>query len=343
MAWPLVTPGNPYTELLYASMRALGAEVQEFSVTGLLRRAPSVWHLHWPDHVLNRPGRLHAMIRGMAVLALVTVARKRGCKIVWTVHNLHSHERRHPRIEAWFWRHFVRRVDGYLSPSRTGRDQALGLFPQLRGTPGFVVPLGHYRGVYPNDLSPQAARAKLQIAEDSTVIGYVGRIMPYKNVPHLVRVYRQLHAPTSVLLIAGEPVSPGVGEAVISAASGDPSVQLHLRHVPAPEIQVHLLASDLIVFPYRDILNSSSALLALSFDRPILVPRLGAMAELRECIGAEWVATYEGDLTPRALAEAIEWARSTPRGRCETLDRLDWRAIALDTLSAFREVHGDRR
>lgn len=343
MAWPLTTPENPYTEILYANMKALGADVTEFSVKELLRTAPSVWHLHWPDHVLNRPTALQAMLRGLAVLLLATLARYRGCKVVWTVHNLHSHERRHPKVEEWFWRHLIRRVDGYISLSRSGRDLLLGQFPRLRQTPGFVVPHGSYRGIYPHDLSHHAARRSLEVSADATTIGYIGRILTYKNVPHLVRVFRQLSVPNSVLFVAGEPVSPGVGEAVTSAADADPRVRLFLHHVPAAELQVYLLASDLIVFPYRDILNSGSALLALSFDRPVLVPRLGAMGELRECIGADWVATYDGELTAPTLNAAVEWARTVPRGRCQPLDSLDWAAIAVATLHAFREVSGAGR
>jgi beta-1,4-mannosyltransferase len=41
-------------------------------------------------------------------------------------------------------------------------------------------------------------------------------------------------------------------------------------------------AADLIALPYKEILNSGSAILALSFDRPILVPAAGALAELSE-------------------------------------------------------------
>lgn len=338
MAWPLVAVGNPYTESLYASMKTFGADVTEFSTWGLLRTAPSIWHLHWPDHVVNRPSALQAVIRAAALLTLATLARVRGCKVVWTVHNLHSHERRHPGLEDWFWRHFVRRVDGYISLSRRGKELVLGRFPELGRVPGFVVPLGHYRDIYPHGVSRQDARATLGIPQDTLVIGYVGRILTYKNVPHLVRTYRGMDVPRSVLLVAGEPVSPEVGQAVLSAADGDRRVRLMLQHVPAEALQVYFGASDLVVFPYRDILNSSSALLALSFDRPVLVPRLGSMAELRECVGEDWVATYEGELTPSALRQAVEWATATPRERCLALDRLAWPEIARHTLDAYREV-----
>ena len=73
-------------------------------------------------------------------------ARALGLKVIWTVHNLTSHEHRYPRLEAWFWKAFLRRVNGYISLSETGREVALERFPQLRDVPGSVVLLGRFRG-----------------------------------------------------------------------------------------------------------------------------------------------------------------------------------------------------
>jgi beta-1,4-mannosyltransferase len=91
------------------------------------------------------------------------------------------------------------------------------------------------------------------------------------------------------------------------------------------------------VLPFTDITNSASALLALSFDRPVLVPSLGAMGELQALVGPDWVRTYCGDLTPAVLSDAITWAG--PRaGAMPDLDALDWSAIARRTLSLYQAV-----
>jgi beta-1,4-mannosyltransferase len=89
-----------------------------------------------------------------------------------------------------------------------------------------------------------------------------------------------------------------------------------------------------VVLPFRDITNSCTALLALSFDRPVLVPALGAMAELQALVGDEWVRTYDDELTPDLLARALDWAVRRPPG-VPRLDALDWPEIARRTLSVY--------
>jgi hypothetical protein len=88
------------------------------------------------------------------------------------------------------------------------------------------------------------------------------------------------------------------------------------------------------VLPFRDITNSASALLSLSFDRPVLVPARGAMGELQALAGADWVSTYDGDLTPEILVRELDRARRRPSG-VPRLEPLAWPAIARQTLSAY--------
>jgi hypothetical protein len=86
------------------------------------------------------------------------------------------------------------------------------------------------------------------------------------------------------------------------------------------------------------VLNSGSALLALAFGRPVLVPRLGAMGELQDLVGDDWVRTYPGDLTAVELSQALSWARERSRSRCAALDQLAWDVIAARTIDAYRAL-----
>ena len=76
-----------------------------------------------------------------------------------------------------------------------------------------------------------------------------------------------------------------------------------LRYISDEETQIYLRASDLVVLPYRDILNSGSALLALSFDRPVWLPEGNLADDLRDVVGEAWV--YSGELTPNNLLNAL--------------------------------------
>jgi beta-1,4-mannosyltransferase len=341
LAWPAFRSENPYTPLLYRELERLGVTVSEFSPMRLLTSPPSILHLHWPEMVVNVPGLPRAAVRGAALLLLVAIARVRGTKVVWTVHNLHSHERRHPRLERWFWRAFIRLLSGYISLSAGGGEAARRRLGTLQRRKGFVIPHGHFRAAYPDTVSPQQARASLNLPLDAPVYAFLGQIRAYKNVPHLIRIFRHLGNPEARLLITGKPESPVIQGQVLEAAAGDERVVLKLQHLPDELVQVHLRACDLVVLPFNDVLNSGSALLALGFDRPVLVPLMGAMGEL-QAMATGWVRTYVGQLTAAELEQAMSWARSRVPGRCEPLDQLDWSVLATRTLEAYRTVQEGR-
>ena len=338
LAWPGLgaREKNPYTWLLCTHLAALGVDVRDFTPARALRGGYDVLHVHWPEKALNADSLAGRVAGAVAALALLEAAHRHGARVVWTAHNARPHESRHPRLEDWYWSALVRRVDAVIHPSEAGRQAVAARYPELSGRPQAVVPLGHFRGVYPDGISRDAARAAMGIPEAARVISFLGLVRPYKNVPGLIHAFRALppEAGPAILLVAGEPHTPALAGEVREAAGGDPRVRLSLGHVPDGEVQRYLRASDLVVLPFRDITNSASALLALSFDRPVLVPARGAMGELQALAGADWVCTYEGELTPEILTRALEWAARRPADP-PRLDALQWPEIARRTLAAY--------
>lgn len=340
LAWPAFdnVTGNPYNRLLYEAMKVQGVAVDEFTPQRALTGRYDVWHMHWPDDLLSIPDFRAALARVAGLLLLMAWTRLRGTRIVWTVHDLGPHESRHPVLERWFWRLFLPQVDGFISLSRHGKRMAERVFPALQDVPGFVVPHGHYRAAYPNEIDRAAARAALDLDSAASVLLYVGRIRKYKNVPHLVRAFRQWAPSDARLLVVGHPASGTLRREIEAATSADERVCLTLEFVPDAAMQRYLNAADLVVLPYRDILHSGSALLALSFDRPVLVPDRGAMSELQTEVGSGWVRTYDGPLTPEELQSGLSWAEETTRGARAPLDTLEWSVLARKTVDAYRAV-----
>jgi len=326
---------NPYNALLYGAVRRLGATVVEAAPWRLLGRPPDVLHVHWPDAFFSARRLPGAVGKSLLLMGVVGTARLRQARVVWTIHNLRPHEERHARWEARMWRWFVARVDGYIALTAGGQAAALARFPALRGRPGFVIPHGHYKDEYPDEVDRGVARAALGLPPAAPVVVFLGAIRPYKNLPALIDAFRGVPGPAWRLLIAGKPADAALAGEIRRRAAGDGRIRLDLGFVPNDRVQHYLRAADLVVFPYREILNSGSALLALSFERPVLVPALGAMAELQGAVGAEWVRTYHGEPTPKSLAEAMAWARATPRDAKALLRDLDWEEIARQTVAAY--------
>jgi glycosyltransferase involved in cell wall biosynthesis len=342
LAWPAFdnATGNPYNRLLYEAMEAQGVQVDEFTPRRALLGAYDIWHMHWPDDLLSIRDKRDALVRVVGLILLMAWMRLRGTRIVWTVHDLGPHESYHPMLETWFWRFFLPQIDGFISLSRHGKKMAKRVFPALQDVPGFVVPHGHYRAAYPNTLSRAKAREALDVDPDAPMLLYVGRIRRYKNVPHLVRVFRMLENDAARLFVVGNPAERLLRRDIEKAMGDDARIRLTLEFVPDDAMQGFLNAADVVVLPYEDILHSGSALLALSFNRPVLVPNRGAMSELQEQAGPDWVRTYEGPLAPEDLAEGIRWAAETDRADTAPLDAIEWPVLAEQTRKAYEAVQG---
>jgi len=145
------------------------------------------------------------------------------------------------------------------------------------------------------------------------------------------------------LLIAGRVKDASTARELREAASRDPRVRLHLGFLERDEIGVHLRACDLVVLPYREILNSGSALLTQSFERPVLMPRLGPFTDLVAQFGAEFVLGYDrlgSAVVERALEHAVRLRGTSNRARLASASP---EMAAERTLAAYRAVlgHGD--
>lgn len=335
---------NPYNWLLNTHLQREGVEVLGAAPWRVLRRQGDVWHVHWPDHVFNQRSATRAALGSRAFLHLASMGRRHGIRLVWTVHNLRAHDGRHAELERAFWAEFLPAVDGLIHLSEAGREAARAQFPGLSDVPTWVIPHGHYRTEYVTDLSRTQARQRLAIDPDAPLVLFTGRIRPYKNVSALLRAFATLPDRDARCLITGASASPELTQELQLLAGRDARVRLELRHLRRAELAIALRAADLVVLPYREILNSGSALLALSLNTPVLVPRRGALAELADVVGSEWVRCFDGELTGDSLRSALEWARETPRPAVAPLDAFEWPAIARAHGEAYATlVRGVRR
>jgi glycosyltransferase involved in cell wall biosynthesis len=333
---------NPYNAALYTALQELpGVTVTEFTNRRILLERWDILHIHWPDTPLHRRTPSSAALYSVLLIVRLLWARLLGAKIVWTVHNLRSHHTAYPHVEKWLWKTFVPLVHACIHLSEAGRQMALESIPGLASKSHSVVPHGHYRGCYPNDCRRAGARQDLGIPADAPVIAFVGQIKAYKNVSALIRAFIGAAFPGALLLIAGRPGDSAIEAELRGLANADPRILCHFGLIPDDRMQVYLNACDLTVFPYREILNSGSAILALSFNRPALVPARGAMAELRQLAGPDWVYTYEenpltGAILSRALARAVTASRPA---ECD-LSSLSWQSVAAGTFATYCAATG---
>ena len=159
LAKPMLGRTNPVNRLLYTEVAALGVEVVEFTIFRMLRGRYDVLHFHWPQNLVNRSSSLMAILLGTGFLLALRLLQARGIKVVWTVHNVYSHDPLQPAVEERFTRRLLESIDGLIfmsEESETELKQAfdLDVLPAKTAT----IPHGHYRDFYDMTASPEDCR-----------------------------------------------------------------------------------------------------------------------------------------------------------------------------------------
>lgn len=322
---------NPFHALLYEQVERYNVEVEDWSFWLAFWRAfwrsCDVWHLHHPDTVVFPRSRWQSTAETVLFRLLVSWARLRGIKVVWTVHDLDSHDGLHPILERWFWRYLLPRLDAYICLTESGRRLASERFPALGLLPSFVTPHGDFRDAYPNNVSKAQARYALDLPSDTPVLLNFGLIRPYKDVPRLIESFRNVSEREITLVIAGRVYDRDVEADIRAQADGAANVRLHLRWISFEDTQLYFAAADLVVLAYRRILNSGTLMLALSFARPVLAPEQGSLLDYQRRFGADWVRLYRHEVDSTELLSATAWAKDTQR------PPLDWSGLDWDTIA----------
>ena len=342
LAWPASSEKNAYMSLLYDSMKPFGVEVSDFSTQAMAEGRFSLkdydlWHIHWPDHHFNTRNPFKTAKANSTVLGWFREAKASGVKLVWTVHNLRPHEKYHPYLEPFFYRSYTKLLDGWIALSQIAERDAKEKFAPLREMPAFVIPHGHYQDAHQSGISRDEARRQLGLPDSTKVLLNFGLIREYKNIPHLIRMFRELRGDDYILLIAGLPRSPKLEKEVREAAQGDSRIRLELNFIPDDALPTYFAAADLSVLPYKAIMHSGSAVMSLSFNRPVLLPNIGALRELKTYVGDDWVRIFEGDLSVAELERSVAWAEHVT-GQSADLSELSWDHIGKRTWHAFRDV-----
>ncbi|MBC7518021.1 MAG: GDP-mannose--glycolipid 4-beta-D-mannosyltransferase [Microbacteriaceae bacterium] len=304
--------------------------VRFFSWRGALLGRYDLLHLHWPEFVVRDPSAAKALLRRGALRVVLVRCRMLRVPVIRTVHNLRPHEAGRPaedRILASVDRCtavFIRLNPTTPIPSGAVSSGAVSNRTVSNGTV-LTIAHGHYRDRFAELHCPATLPGRLL---------YFGLIRPYKGVEDLLAVFHHITDPDLQLRIVGRP-SYGLGPVVEAALLEDDRMSACLRFVSDAELVTEVGLAELVVLPYREMHNSGSVLVALSLNRPVLVPDSAANQALAAEVGEGWVYTYSGELNPAILEAAVHKLRSDPRSAQPELSGRDWSTIGEATYRAY--------
>ena len=243
----------------------------------ILREAPDVIHTHTAK--AGTLGRLAALLYNL------TRSRRRRCLVV---HTFHGHV-----LSGYFGpatsaavrlteRCLARITDRIVTISPAQRDDIVGRFRIAAAAQTAIVPLGlDLDRLMRLDAHAPNLRRQLNISADALVVGYVGRLVPIKDLPTLVRAFSRVAAARAdaVLLLVGDgPIRAEIDALVAALGRGT-----QVRAAGWIEGLAPLYATiDICALASRNEGTPVAIIEAMAAAKPVVATRVGGVADVVE-------------------------------------------------------------
>lgn len=295
---------------------------------------PDIIHIQWIPLVVRHPVELW-FLRFM---------QKRGVKLVYTVHNILPHDTG-DRYRQTFQKVYTM-VDLLVCHTKQTKSDLLELFgiPEQKTV---LIPFGpNIKESQP--LSTSEARELLGIVTDKAIALYWGIIRPYKGLEFLLEAWKRVidQAPGSALLVVagrGQEEYQDKIESLIVQLGLTDSVRTDFRFIPSDELPVLIQASDILVYPYKDVTQSAALLTGMLFGRAIVATNAGGFREALEHERTALLVDYGdcrqlGDSLTRLINSDIDRNRLGQAVREYTKTHYSWESIAEQTMAAYNRL-----
>src|SRR5690554_3006865 len=276
---PSVNEENKYIEIMVRALQENGFKVH--SLDNFFSSKPhfqsiKLVHLNWFENVDDSSFRsaLRSFVRKMFVLSVI---RMSGKKLVWTMHNRASHEKRTGWFSRTITRCLIRWSDRIIIHSEKSREIIGDQYP-VAAEKLFYLPHPDFIGTY----GPIPPALEQDISGPLKLL-FIGALKPYKNIELLIKAAGEFNEEVS-LTIAGKPITSAYKQIIEEMADAAGNIQLTLEFIPDHALPGLMQQADLLILPYDldSSLNSGTAILAFSYKKTVICPEIGTIEDLKE-------------------------------------------------------------
>jgi beta-1,4-mannosyltransferase len=314
--------GNPYLELLTTGLKHLNidVEVQQYRLwflfQVLIQSKANVVHLQTLHQFFVAKSRWRHALKFAAFVLQLGLIRLLGIKVVWTVHELRDrfHDGKYRDLSPRQAALFGKVCSGIIVHCPTTKAEVIDYCAIQNEQKVFVIPHGNYINSYRNELDQIQARQLLDIPATAIVFLLFGNIHRTKGFLEAIDAFQQLRDPFQnkslgdcpYLLIVGNPAEADLGAKIQALVQRCDTIRFVPQRVEDDDIQIYMNACDCVVFPYTVFTTSGVVLLAISFGKTCIAPRMGYFGDVLDQSGTFFNETA----TPAGLLLAMQTAIS---------------------------------
>lgn len=317
---PDPNPKNPFISIVCQGLESLGCEVDGLNDRLGSEREQEAYPviLNWFEEVVGTPRyALHVYREKMRTCRKLVQS---GSSLVYVVHNRVPHD-----VMGKTDYFLTMRLRKYLC--KVSRrivvlcDEARSVLGEQLGEREFgkiehkitKIPHPSYAGAYPQD--DFDCRTEYGIDKDAFLFVFTGAIRPYKNIELIIDTARYFRNEglDAVFLVIGRCNDQDYFKKLQKRAAGLDNVTLIAEYVPNERIVSLVRSSDALLLPYNmnSSLNSGTAVLAFTYGRTVVCPRMGTIKEYPDDL--TYAYTYHSHqeelnkLTQAAKRAFLEW------------------------------------
>lgn len=304
----------------------------------------NIFHLHWTyNFKFPINNFFFNTVATIYFLLCISFIKLLGYKLVWTVHNVLPHEKQFIN-DVWALRFLSKLCDAKIvhSKSTIGKMKKMG----FNVSKCKIIPHGNYMGIYPNSITKTVARNILNLSKKDFVFLFFGIIREYKGIDDLliefsklVNIYKENKIK---LIIAGECIDIGLQKLIEKYQISLKDILIcESEYILDKDVQIFFNACDVVVYPFKKITTSGSVILALSFIKPIVCPRMGGLKELPNNIGF-----FYNPKDKKGLLNCLEKAfankdnlEGMKKNVLRYVKNLSWDKIAEKTYKIYKKLY----
>lgn len=204
------------------------------------------------------------------------IQKNRHTKIICIADNVIPHEKRFG--DKAFTRYFIKPVDAFIIMSKQVMIDLRSFTSEKKAV---LLPHPLYDN-FGDKITKEAARIKLNISKEDTIILFFGFIRKYKGLDILIDAMKIISSDQQTanikLLIAGEFYDDrkSYDEQIIKTGIQDKLI-MHTNFIKDSDVKNYLCAADVVVQPYRNATQSGVTPLAYHFEVPMIVTNVGGL------------------------------------------------------------------
>ncbi|MEO6166188.1 MAG: glycosyltransferase family 4 protein [Chitinophagales bacterium] len=210
--------------------------------------------------------------------------RRKGFKVVATIHDIESFDKYGQEIDAGKYEKFRRSIDQIIVHSDYAKLSLKKYFPDFPEKNIHIVPHGDSDFLFNTPITKEDARKKLGLPMDQQLVLFFGQIKKVKGLDVLLKAHAIVRdqMPNVKLLVVGKPwkVEQEEFDAIVKEKNLEKDCILNYSYVPNEIIPYYFAAADVVTLPYREIYSSGVMIRSLDYSAAIIASDLDTFKKI---------------------------------------------------------------